>query len=247
MGLTKDEKTWFTNQMTAQNDQLEKKIALRFDESIEGMKQTIADLQAENQQLRARMIDFDIKCDDIEQYSRRMAIRVEGIPWKEGETNEELEKTSLAEFKKSGVVVQSSDIVRLHRSSGPKEKDGVTSKQAIIKFASWKAREKFAGFNKKARATDKRTKKFSVRVNNDLTKRRLVLLTDARNQIKAKLSRAYSEEQMKELPDHENVFAYANINSELRMRVRGKVLKFNTIPELQACMVEAFPHVANVA
>ena len=52
---------------------------------------------------------------------------------------------------------------------------------------------------------------------------------------------------MKELPDHENVFAYANINSELRMRVRGKVLKFNTIPELQACMVEAFPHVANVA
>ena len=91
MGLTKDEKTWFTNQMTAQNDQLEKKIALRFDESIEGMKKTIADLQVENQQLRARMIDFDIKCDDIEQYSRRMAIRVEGIPWKEGETNEELD------------------------------------------------------------------------------------------------------------------------------------------------------------
>ena len=80
-----------------------------------------------------------------------------------------------------------------------------------------------------------------MRVNNDLTKRRLVLLTSARNEIKAQLSRKFSEDEIKELDDEHNVFAYANINSDLCMRVRGRIMRFNTLTELNETLKQAFP------
>ena len=61
------------------------------------------------------------------------------------------------------------------------------------------------------------------------------------------MMRTCTPEQLEKLPDDENVFAYSNINSELRMRVRRKVLKFSTISKIQACIAEAFPDVAVVA
>ena len=82
---------------------------------------------------------------------------------------------------------------------------------------------------------------------NDLTKRRLVLLQSARTQIDVQMGRMFTEDQRKDLGDGDNVFAYANVNSELRMRVRGRVLKFNTLPELEVAMKVAFPDVAVVA
>ena len=61
------------------------------------------------------------------------------------------------------------------------------------------------------------------------------------------MMRTCTPEQLEKLPDNENFFAYSNINSELRMRVRRKVLKFSTISKIQACFAEAFPDVAVVA
>ena len=251
MGFTAKDKEWIEEQNEALEKALSKKfeleLAKKLEESVGEMKKEIVELKDENLKMREKLIEHDIRMDDIEQYGRRMAIRVEGILWKEGESNADLEKKLTKEFAKSGVTITSNDVIRLHRSSRPKEKDGKVTKQAIVKFASWTAREKFAGFNKKARAFELRTGKASIRVNNDLTKRRLVLLTEARNIIKGRMMRTYTPEQMKDLPDNENVFAYSNINSELRMRVRGKVLKFNNIPELRVCVAEAFPDVAVVA
>ena len=115
-----------------------------------------------------------------------MAIRIEGIAWKEEETNVELETTVVKELGKHGVVLESGDIIRLHRSSKPKEKDGVVTKQTIVKLTRWRTREKFAGFNRRVRAAEQATGTAGTRVNNDLTKRRLMLLGEARAQIKSR-------------------------------------------------------------
>ena len=253
MGLTEEERIW----IEGLNNKLETNLLAQFtdrmkdlNQTIAVQNQTIADLKQENQTMRERLIANDIRVDDLEQYGRRMNIRIEGLPWAEGETVDDLQRTIIDEVGKQGVVLKPCDIVRLHRSSRAKEQDGVVTKQAIVKLATWKARERFLGFNKSARQYEKRTrlKKFTCRVNNDLTKRRLQLLTEARNQIKSHLSQRFTKEQLEGgLADSENVFAYSNINSELRMRIRGKVVSFNTLGEMRLRIDEAFAVIPQVA
>ena len=240
MGINQTDKTWISGEIT----KMENSLSTKFDTTVGELKGTIVELKEENARLRERLIKYDIAVDDLEQYGRRMSVRVEGIPWEEGETNDDLEKTMIAEFAKVGVKIEPPDIVRLHRSSKVKEwKQGrkvSLTKQCIIKFSNWRSREKFAGFNRKARA-----KPGTVRVNNDLTRRRLQLLTSARQRVEAHMKQLFTPEEIENgLPDTENVFAYANINSDLRMRIRGRVVSFNTLPELEAAVRTAFPDVA---
>jgi len=238
MGLSAADKDWVKKENTTLKENITKELLGQVDE----LKATIVKLTQENTPLRERIIQHDIALDDLEQYGRRMAIRIEGIAWKEEETNVELETTVVKELGKHGVVLEPRDIIRLHRSSKPKEKDGVVTKQTIVKLARWRTREKFAGFNRRVRAAEQATGTAGPRVNNDLTKRRLMLLGEARAQIKSRLLRTFTEEQIKKgLKDNENVFAYANINSDLRIRARGRVLSFNSIPELDAAIAIAFP------
>jgi len=246
MGLTKEDKLWIQNENTSHKDTLKKELEMamsaKFSATITALQKTIDDLSEENLKMRDKLIQNDIRLDDLEQYGRRMAVRVEGIPWVEHETNADLQNTLVEEFAKVGVEIKKRDIVRLHRSSRPKEFNGSVTKQCIIKFANWRAREKFAGFNKKAREHEKKNKKNKVcRVNNDLTKRRLTLLSDARNRVNALMSRRFTEDQLKTIKDSDNVFCYANINSDLKMRVRGTVLSFNSLAELDNCIAQAFP------
>ena len=257
MGLTEDEKLWIESTNKALNDKLEKSLYQQFSERFDNMRKEVEDLKQENQDikqenktLRQRLIENDIRVDNLEQYGRRMNLRIKGLPWREGETVDDLQKKIIEEVGKQGVVLKPTDIVRLHRSSRAKEKDGVITKQAIMRLSNWKARERFLGFNKTARQHEKRTraKKTVCRVNNDLTKRRLQLLTEARSQIDRHLSERFTKEDLeKGLADHDNVFAYSNINCELRMRIRGKVVTFNTLPELRLHIDEAFPAIAIVA
>ena len=237
MGLTKTKKEW----IEGLNEGLKKDLSAEYALTVGQLKDTITTLQEDNARLRERLIEFDIRCDDLEQYGRRMAVRVEGLPWKEGETNVELEGALVKEFALQGVVIEPSNIVRLHRSSHPKKKNGKVFKQCIVKLSNWRAREKFGGYNKKARQYEKSMKKSTVRVINDLTKRRLILLTEARNRITTRLGMKFTPEEIENLADGDNVFTYANINSDLKMRVSGKVLSYNSIPELDACIAEAFP------
>ena len=244
MGLSAAEKKW----IEGLNDKLENSLKESFGISVKAMQDTIADLQGENTRLRERLIQHDIALDDLEQYGRRHNVRVEGLTWTEGETNLDLEEKVIEAFGKQGVVVEPRDIIRLHRSSKAKDDNGVVTKQTIVKLATWRTREKFAGFNRNARAHEKATKTKVIRVNNDLTKRRLQLLSEARVQIKSRLLQSFSEEQIKKgLKDEDNVFAYANINSDLRIRARGRVISFNTLPELRAAIQSAFPDVPVVA
>ena len=103
--------------------------------------------------------------------------------------------------------------------------------------------ETFAGFNRKV----KNDKAVNIRINNNLTQRRLVLLKYARSRIKSGLLHSFTEEEIKDgLKDNHNIFAYANIQSDLRVRVRGTVQVFNSITELDKIMALAFPTIATI-
>ena len=191
------------------------------------MKLLISGQKAEIASLERRLKDRDeaferqiIRLDDLEQYTRRTNIRVENIPFSDGETNDELRTTLKATFSAQGIVLDDRDISRHHRVGKPRiNDDGTRVKQCIVQLANRSAREKFVGYNKKA-------KKTPSQVNNDLTKRRLDLLALARRQIQGRMVESgFREEQLRgkngmQIPDEDNVFAYCNINSELRIRAK---------------------------
>ena len=89
-------------------------------------------------------------------------------------------------------------------------------------------------------------KKTPSQVNNDLTKRRLDLLALARRQIKGRMIESgFTEEQLRgksgmQIPDEDNVFAYCNINSELRIRAKKIIHRFNSEAELSKLMNDTF-------
>ena len=57
-----------------------------------------------------------------------------------------------------------------------------------------------------------------------------------------KLAERYSDKQIKGLGDNEKVFAYANINCELKLRARGKVYGFDRESVLNDLILETFDH-----
>ena len=92
------------------------------------------------------------------------------------------------------VMIQESDVVRLHRSSKPVGRDSKLVAQTIVKLVNWKIREKVHGVNKAARE-----RKAGFRIHNDLTTRRFQLLSTARDRINSRLSRNYSKEEHEKL------------------------------------------------
>ena len=82
-----------------------------------------------------------ISVDDLQQYGRRYAIRIENIPYKRGETETELHAKVVNVLAIAGVKVQDDTIGRFHRSSGPrKNDDGIDVAQTIVKFRHWAPR-----------------------------------------------------------------------------------------------------------
>ena len=175
-----------------------------------------------------------VKHDDLENYGRRLNVRVEGIPYEKNETEDQLLGKIKSNFAKVDIVLDDRDVVRYHRSAKPREnKQGTLCAQTIIKLVGWKARRAAHYANKLARE-----KKLGVRFHNDLTKRRYLLLAHARGEI----DRFYPEQKRRELDarardvngerDDTKVFAYCDVNSNLVVR-RGKdAWPFNTEEEL---------------
>ena len=174
--------------------------------------------------------------DDLEQYGRRTSVRVEGLEFVEGETADGLFEKVRSNLEKVDIDLKETDVIRMHRSAKPVEKNGKVTAQTIIKMSNWKIRERMQGVNKACRA-----KKLSFRVNGDLTARRYKLLASARERIFSMLSRKYSKELIAKLPDEENVFAFANVNSKLRIRARKQIFKFNNEEQLDKIIREVFP------
>ena len=90
--------------------------------------------------------------DDLENYGRRMNIRVEGISYEEGETENELREKVIVTFAKADVNFTDNDMVRFHRSSKPSiDEGGKTTAQVIVKLNSWKTSKAAHFGNKKAK------------------------------------------------------------------------------------------------
>ena len=107
--------------------------------------------------------------------------------------------------------------------------------QTLVKLRSWDIREALHYANKTARE-----KKVKIRVHHDLTKRRYGLLSRARALVDNKMKSLYTKEQLDNLPKEEQVFAFANINCELRIRARGSVHNFADDDELDAAYEAIF-------
>ena len=92
----------------------------------------------------------EIKSYDVEQYSRRLCLRVNDIPLKSAETNRDLENQLENEFINMGLNIPKEAIDRVHRVGRKYEVDevdrdgrvmGVSLKQqVIIRFLTWSHR-----------------------------------------------------------------------------------------------------------
>jgi hypothetical protein len=177
----------------------------------------------------ARIDGLKIELDDLEQYGRRKSIRVQNVPVVNGEDKDRSQVKLLASINKtlspSGISLRQKDIIRFHRSSAAKDDKDVAFQmvsQCIVKLKNWRLRQQFQGLNATMREQEKEEGGEGCRVYHDLTKRRLALLNKARDDLKA-------------LPGW---FAYADINSNLKLRNGERFMKFNTEAELKAAITK---------
>ena len=142
----------------------------------------------------------------------------------------------ISELSKLDIIISPTEIVRCHRSSRPRVlDDGVQSAQSIIKVASWSARTKLNNVNRLARA-----KKLAVRIHHDLTKERLDLLQYARSRIDGAMNAKFTKEQIKTLVDAEKCFAFATLNCDIIMRLKGQTYPFQSTEEFDDLFRDKF-------
>ena len=123
----------------------------------------------------------------------------------------------------------------MHRSATPKaNREGTFVAQTIIKFSNWNIRKACQGANRVARE-----KKVGTRIHHDLTKRRFKLLSIARSKIQLKQASIYGD-QLDKISDDQRVFAYVDVNSNMKVRADKQVFSFNTENEFDAAFKEIY-------
>ena len=199
---------------SARADELQARV-----EEVEGQ---LRETRADNKQLRRRLDDSEVAHDDLENYGRRMNIRIEGIEYDNDETPDQLYEKVKGCLQEVDINVKKTDIVRFHRSGPPQRKQGrPTTAQTIVKFVRWDKRSRAHYANKRARQGN-----MSFRIHNDLTKRRFDLLAKARERLNALY------------PDDPNppAFAYTDVNSNLKVRRGREMFNLNTEQDLSDIM-----------
>ena len=163
---------------------LEEKLLKR----MEGQAEELKDLKRKTDHLEGRVAilknlvqTLERKTDDVEQYGRRLCLRIDNIPISEGNNPKDIEQELQKEFADMGVELPEDAIDRAHQIGKKydvevEEVDGttteVTKQQVIARFSSWKYR---------TLVYRNRNKSKKVRIKIDLTKRRLELLSHARD------------------------------------------------------------------
>ena len=114
------------------------------------------------------------KIDDLDQYSRRQNLIIDGIPVRKNETPKQILRAVSAELDRLDLPINDCEIDRAHRTSAPyTDQNGIRKQAVICRFVSWGARDTLY----QARQQSK------YRFRADLTNERLSTLTYARNQI----------------------------------------------------------------
>lgn len=161
---------------------------------VDDLKTEINSLKQENQTLKAENDSLRVKVDDLEQYSRRNAIRISGISESEEENTDELVKQVTREM---GIELANSDIDRSHRTGKP-----ITgrNRQILVRFTNYHIKHKIL----KSRYVMKTKSSLRhVYVNEDLTKRRQSIYQSARKlYLEGKVSKVWTWDGKIFLTDH---------------------------------------------
>ena len=189
---------------------LESTVAAK-DKELSDLSAHVNRVESEVAVIRAANQHLMYKHDDLEQYGRRMNVRVEGIEWHEHETQQELKEKLEQSLRSIKVDVKEDTFIRFHRSGRPYTKNGKKYAQTIVRLSHWKQRLQA---QKGKRII--REKSLPFHIVNDLTKRRYALLKTASSQ----------------LPERQDLFAYADANCNLAIRDGKRLYYFNTEEEL---------------
>ena len=137
------------------------------------LMEKISKVEQENKRLKERVTELEWVVDDLEQYGRRNCLRITNN-WPE-RAGEDTDKMCLDLFKKYlKVDLSESDIGRSHRVGKPIPGTDVQHRPIIIRFVTYRAREKVY------RARSKLKNNKEVYLNDDLTKKRDTLAFQAR-------------------------------------------------------------------
>jgi len=161
------------------------------------------------------------KVENQEQYHRRPNLRINSVVLPkpgESESNEDVMKIVEAVCTDLKVPLQPNDIFRAHRVGPKKTEEGGRRHQAVIvRFRSWQTRCALY----KARPTKQRPRKtagpapFGYRsIGLDVTPDRYTLLDKSKELIS------------EHFPDNSKVFAYADVNCNLAVRLGDNNVKF---------------------
>ena len=177
--ITKD---LVSNLISGLEDKLVKKIVEQGRE-IDKLKLSNSQLEGRVAILEHLVKVQEAKYDDIEQYGRRLCLRVNDVPLTKDETSKEVEDKLKGEFISMGLNLPENAIDRTHRigrkyqvqvqqeSDDGNETGVITKQQVIIRFTSWR-------FRTEVYRKMKNSKKFKFKI--DLTKRRFMLLKNAK-------------------------------------------------------------------
>ena len=232
MVLSAEDSKFITDQISLSQQHVLK----TFEDKFSLLQKELAHVKTENTSLHAKLDKTELDLDDLQQYGRHLNIRVEGIGYADNETTGDIFTKLQASLKKADIEIQEADVIRIHRTSKPKFYEGKMVAQTIVKLAHCRIRGRFHGINKIAK-----NKHAGFRAHADLTPRWFALLKYAREHINRKMIELHgSSETIGHLPDNEKVFPFTTINSALRLRARGNVLKFNTEIDFNKLYEEVF-------
>ena len=148
-------------------------------------------------ELRKLNIDNQSQNEELEQYGRRLCLRIDGVPTVKDETSDDVFQTTKSLFTEAKVDIPENVVDRAHRI-GPTytdKKSNKICKSIIVRFTTFRHRTMFF----RARKNLKR----GVKVKLDLTKSRFNLLKKA-------------NEHVDEVPTIR--FCYADVNCRLRVK-----------------------------
>ena len=189
-----------------------KNIITEKDRKIEIMESKIAILENTVNILKE-------KCDDNEQYSRRVSLRISNIPLPHGgkETAEQCMEKVKEVIREAGVVIPDVVLDRAHRVGRPKkDDDGSAKQQIIVRFTTWQHRTLlYKGRKNLANA----------KVYLDLTKTKFKLLKHCQAKV-----------QDNNLVD----FVFADVNCALCVRMKNGAFRyFNSENQLDDIVLQA--------
>ena len=181
---------------------------------IEELNYKVIDVVQRNVQLADELKlareNCEEKIDNLEQYTRKDSLRIEGIDYADDETPQALGTKIVKALKSIGAKVSVGDFHRYHRS-GPSRtlSDGRTVSQTIVRFNNWAARKSSIEASQKGTRAERQSRHQHVKV--DITKRRLALLKKAQSALR----------------DHPIAHAYANNECALKVKNRRDKREFS--------------------